>query len=107
MTGRVDQVEDVRIAGWADVGHADCGGLDRYPALTFEIHTVEVLGVMAPGGQYAGDLEHAVGQRGLAVVDVRHGADVPDVGDVGHVSRPNGRLAGLNRLTQGQAITPK
>jgi hypothetical protein len=52
--------------------------LDRDSALALEIHRVENLRFHFPRLQRAGHLEEAVGQRRLAVVDVRDDGEVAD-----------------------------
>ena len=53
--------------------------LDRDAALALEIHAVEHLRLHLARLQRAGHLEKTVGQRRLAVVDVRDDGEVPDV----------------------------
>ena len=65
VAGRVDEVEDVVLPVEADVLD-----LDRDAPLALEVHRVEVLGPHVAGVDRAGELEDAVGQRRLAVVDV-------------------------------------
>ncbi len=66
---------------------ADVLGLDRDAPLAFEVHRVEILRAHVAGVDRAGDLEDAIGQRRLAVVDVRDDREVADAGQI-HV-RPN------------------
>ena len=66
VAGRVDQVEDVVLPREAHVL-----GLDRDAPLAFEVHGVEVLRPHVTGVDGAGELEDAVGQGALPVVDVR------------------------------------
>jgi hypothetical protein len=54
-------------------------GLDRDAALAFEVHGVEDLRHHLPRRECPGQLEQAVGQRRLAVVDVGDDAEVADV----------------------------
>ena len=73
--GRVDQVELVALPG-----HAHRLRLDRDPALALELHRVEqLLAHLAPGHGLR-QLEDAVGERRLAVVDVRDDREVADPG---------------------------
>ena len=65
----VDQLEDVAL-----VVDSDVLGLDRDAALTLDVHRVEVLRAHQARVDRAGDLEDAVRQRRLAVVDVRNDA---------------------------------
>ena len=93
VAGRVDEVQDV----WSSpslrrVGQADRMGLDRDAALALEIHRVEHLGFHLAHLQRAGQLEKAVGQRRLAVVDV--GDDGENCGCVADPSRVLGCSAG-------------
>ena len=53
--------------------------LDGDAALALEIHRVEELRLHLARLERAGDLEEAVGQRRLAVVDVRDDGKVADV----------------------------
>ena len=76
---RVDQVQDVLLAVLRLVVQADRVRLDRDAALALEVHGVEDLGLHLAGLQRAGEFEEAVGQRGLAVVDVRDDREVPNV----------------------------
>ena len=54
--------------------------LDRDAALALEVHRVEHLRFHLARLQRAGDLEKAIGQRRLAVVDVRDDREIADVG---------------------------
>ena len=76
---RVDQIEDVLLAVLRRVVQADRVRLDRDAALALEVHRVEHLRLHLAGLQGAGDLEEAIGQRRLAMVDVRDDREVPDV----------------------------
>ena len=78
MPGRVDQVEDVVLAVVGRVAHAHGLGLDRDAALALEIHLVEELRALSRSVSVPGRVEQAVGQRALAVVDVRDDAEVAD-----------------------------
>ena len=73
VAGRVDEVEDVALPLDADVLR-----LDRDPPLALELHRVEVLLAHLAGVDGAGDLEDAVRQRRLAVVDVGDDREVAD-----------------------------
>ena len=62
--------------------HPHVLGLDRDAPLALEVHRVEVLLAHVAGVDGAGELEDAVGQRGLAVVDVGDDGEVADAGEV-------------------------
>jgi hypothetical protein len=53
--------------------------LDGDAALALDVHPVQVLRAHVPVGDDAGDPEHPVGQRGLAVIDVGDDAEVPNL----------------------------
>jgi hypothetical protein len=53
--------------------------LDRDPALTLDVHPVQVLRPHVTVCDDAGELEHPVGQRGLAVIDMGDDAEVPNL----------------------------
>jgi hypothetical protein len=93
VAGRVDQVEHVLLPVGRAPAHARRLGLDRDAALALDVHLVEELVAPLARLEGAGDVEQAVGERALAVVDVRHDAEVPDAGLVGHGAGSGGRLA--------------
>ena len=64
----------------------DVLGLDRDAPLALQVHGVEVLGPHVTGVDGAGELEDAVGQRGLPVVDVADDGEVADARRVDHGS---------------------
>ncbi len=82
VAGGVDEVEHVFGAA-EGVLDGYGGGLDGDAAFAFEVHIVEELGFHFALGDGAGAFEEAVGEGGLAVVDVGDDAEVADVG-VGH-----------------------
>ena len=75
---RVDEVQDVLLAILCRVGEPNRVRFDCDAALAFEIHRVEDLRFHLASLQRAGDLEKAVRQRRLAVVDVRDDREVAD-----------------------------
>ncbi len=79
VAGGVDEVELVGLAVAGLVGDAHRLALDGDAALALEVHLVEELFLHVARGHRAGDLEDAVGQRRLAVVDVGDDAEVADV----------------------------
>ena len=89
VAGRVDQVQVVGLAVGGGVLDPHRLRLDRDPPLALEVHRVEHLGLHFLRIDGAGDLEDAVGQGGLAVVDV---GDYRKVADVVH------RVVGVWRL---------
>ena len=79
MAGRVDQVQVVGLTVGGVVLDPHRLRLDRDPALALEVHRVEHLRLHFLRIDGAGDLEDAVGQGGLAVVDVGDDREVADV----------------------------
>ena len=87
VTGRVDEVQDVVVPVQADVL-----GLDGDPALPLEVHRVEVLRPHVARVDRPGELEDAVGEGRLPVVDVGDDAEVAEPLEPGHTSfSPPGR----------------
>ena len=76
---RVDQVDHVIAPLDAHVL-----GLDRDATLALEIHRVEVLRAHVARVHRPGDLEQAVGQRALAVIDVGDDREIADAIERGH-----------------------
>ena len=74
---RVDQVDDV-----VPVVEPDRLQLDRDAPLALDVHRVEVLGPHVPGVDGTAQLEEAVGERALPVVDVRHDGQVAKAAEV-------------------------
>ena len=79
----VDQVEHVGAAIRAGPGQPDGLALDRDAALALDVHPVQVLRPHLAVRHHAGVLQHPVREGGLAVVDVRDNAEVPDNAHVG------------------------
>ncbi len=93
VTGRVDQVEHVLNAVFTAPGQPDRLALDRDAALALDVHPVQVLGPHRAVVDHAGELEHPVGQRGLAVINVGDDAEIAD-----------DRLRSPARLGRGQLL---
>ena len=88
MAGRIDQVEDVVLPR-----HPHVLGLDGDAPFPLDVHRVEVLGLHVAHVDGAGELEDAVGERRLAVVDVGDDAEIAELLEPGHTpfSPPWGR----------------
>ena len=84
VTRRVDEVELVVLAVARAVGDAHGLRLDGDAALALEVHAIEELLLHVARAHRAGELEDAVGQRRLAVVDVSHDGEVADVVETRH-----------------------
>ena len=78
--GRVDQVQLVGLPVGALEEHAHRLRLDRDAPLALEVHRVEHLRAHVALVHGVRQLEDAVGERRLAVVDVRDDREVADVG---------------------------
>ena len=114
----VDHVEHVGaglgtlLVAWLDrPRHPDGLALDGDPALALDVHAVEVLRPCAALVDDAGQLQHPVRERRLAVVDVGDDAEVADrrrVGAAGRRRRLRGqRLALVVGLLSGLPIFPR
>jgi hypothetical protein len=79
VAGRIDQVQDVLLATIGRVVQADGVRLDRDAALALEIHRIENLRLHLTRLEGTGELEEAICQRRLAMVDVRDDRKVSDV----------------------------
>ena len=77
MSGRVDQVENVLDAVPGLIDEAHCLALDRNAALALKVHVVQDLVLHLAAREEPGLLDHAVRERGLAVIDVGNDAEVP------------------------------
>ena len=85
----VDQVQAVDQAVVRGVLEAHGAGLDRDPLLALEVHRVQDLAHHLPALDRVGQLEQAVRERGLAVIDVR------DDREVAHAGLGDGHEAGV------------
>ena len=96
VTGRVDQVQLVRLAVGGVEQHAHRLRLDRDPSLPLQVHRVEQLRSHVAHLDRLRQLEDAVGQRRLPMVDVGDDREVADVRLVGH-GRTQGRAGPVRR----------
>ncbi len=100
MAGRVDEVQQVLLAVERGVVEPDRVGLDGDAPLPLDIHGVEQLLLHVAGADGVGGLDQAIGQRGLAVVDMRHDGEVADMAERSHgrgyaAERGPGQWAGV------------
>ena len=79
---RIDQVELIRLAVVGVIGNANGIGLDRDAALALDVHRVKQLRLHVALIDSMGELEDAVTDRGLAMVNMRNDREVADVGNV-------------------------
>jgi hypothetical protein len=86
---RVDEIQDVVLPVVGPVLQAHGAGLDGDAALALEIHLVEDLRLHLALVDGVALLEQPVGERGLAVVDVGHDAEITQFGQVGHRVTPS------------------
>ena len=90
VAGRVDEVEDVRFTVLRLVFHAHRLRFDGDAALALEFHRIQHLIHHLALLENAGALQQAVGQRALAVVDVRDNAEIANmIHPFGHVFPPS------------------
>ena len=116
VAGRVDQVQHVLVTVRRRPGQPDGLALDRDAALALDVHPVQVLRAHLPVGDHAGVLQHPVRERGLAVIDVRDDAEVPDHRLIGpgrlghwwhrHSARFPGRKVGFAIAVYGRMPGP-
>ncbi len=96
----------IRFSSWPFHCDADRLGLDRDPALALELHRVEHLRAHLATGHRVRDLENAVGERRLAVVDVRDDREVADSvqvhGDQPRRKRPSNDSNGVQLANSQQ-----
>ena len=79
MAGRVHQVQDIGFAILRGIIEPDGLRFDGDPAFALDIHRIQHLLDHFAFGQPAGELNQPVGQRGFAVVDMRHDREVADI----------------------------
>ena len=113
VAGGVDQVQDVIVVA-RPPGQPHVLRLDGDAALALDVHPVQVLGPHVAVGDDAGELQHPVGQRRLAVVDVGDDAEVPNLrrrseGLVGETADGNllvsGRFPGSTPVSQSVGVS--
>ena len=100
VTGGVDHVEDVMLPIIGRERQAHGLALDGDAALALDVHAVQVLGPHLTWVDDPGDLQHAVGQGRLPVVDVRDDAEIPDHRRIGASGLP-GRHTGPHGSSTG------
>ena len=76
VAGGVDQIEDVLLTVGRMKRHASRLCLDRDAPLSLEIHVVEELILHFSLGQCVGRFEQSIGERALAVIDMRNDAEI-------------------------------
>ena len=79
MALRIDQVEVVNLAVARLVTQRGRLRLDGDAALALDVHGIEHLRLHLPIGQPATQVNDAIRQRGLAVIDVRDDGKIADV----------------------------
>ena len=103
----VDEVQDVVLAVLGLVVEAHRVLLDRDPALPLQVHGVQELLGHLPLGEGARPLQQAVGERGLAVVDVGDDREVADVRPWGPAARSRSNRAPAPTTTMSSWAGPK
>ena len=90
-------VDEVQLVGLAvpDVVHRDGRGFNGDAPFALQVHVVEGLFARIAFIHHAGALQHAVGQGGLAVIDVRDDAEVADVSRGCRLVRRGGHSRGI------------
>ena len=96
----VQEVEAVFLAALGGVAHRDGMRLDGDAALALQVHGVEELVLFVAVGGGAGKFEQTVGERGLAVVDMRD--DTKVAGELRIEHRRPGTMGGA-----GPSVNPR
>ena len=78
MTGRVDQIELVRVTVGRAVAQCGCLGFDRDTSFALEVHRIKHLRRHFPVSQTTADLNKPVREGRLAVINVRDDGKVAD-----------------------------
>ena len=84
MAGGVDKVQLVMFAVFRRVGQAHGLGLDGDAAFALKLHFVQILLASFTVADHLGDFKNAVGEGGLAVVNVGDDAKIADMFLLGH-----------------------
>jgi hypothetical protein len=79
VAGSIDQVQVVDLAAARAVSQGRSLGLDGDSALALDVHRVEHLRLHLAIGESAAQVDDAVGERRLAVIDVRDDREITDV----------------------------
>ena len=79
MAWRVDQIEVVNLAVERFVLERSGLRLDGYPTLFFDIHRIKNLRTHLSVLQATATLDETVGERGLAMINVRNDRKISDV----------------------------
>ena len=91
MSWRIDQVQVINLAILRLVLQRSRLGLDGDTALFLDIHRVEYLGLHFAVGQAATQMDDAISERRLAVIDV---GDDGEITNVIHAASKKGRFYG-------------
>jgi len=79
VAGRIDQIHLVVLAAFGSIQHPHSRSLDRHAALALQVHVIEHLLLHLTLRHRAGELQQAVGQRALAMINVGDDAEVADL----------------------------
>ena len=101
MAGGVDQVQFV-VGAAERIAQPDGLGLDGDAALALQVHSVQVLLAHLALGHRMGEIQEPIGQGRLAVVDVRHDAEVADKGLIHGTASVRGSLPPSSWLSEGE-----
>ena len=84
VTRCIDHVQDVLlIIDSRTPGQTDRLGFNGDSAFAFNIHAIQILGTHIALFYNLGDSEHAIGQRGFTVIDMRNDTEIADLGRIG------------------------
>ena len=85
MSGRVDQIKGVGFTILGFVFETHRLGFNGNAALALYIHGIKHLRGHLALLQAAANFDHAVGQRGLAMIDVGDNGEITNEGEIGHI----------------------
>ena len=88
MARGVDEVQNIVLPIVRPVIEPDGARLDGNAALALEVHGIQDLVFHLALVDRVALLEKPIGQRRLAVVDVRDDGEISDLGKVGHITLP-------------------
>ncbi len=85
MPGSINKIQDVGLAVFRGVAEPDRARLDGDAALALEVHRIEELFLELALRERAGALQQPIGQRRLAVIDMRDNRKISNESGISHL----------------------